>query len=245
VPLGDGAISRAVALALRTRLGRGGSRKWGVETGTAGGEYELDSGVFCGVWERAALLEVGGWDERFTRNQDSEMAGRFLARGERLVCLPAMAANYTPRRSLGGLWRQYFEYGQFRALTAGHHPHTLRRSALLPPAVVLAGVVSLLPSSPVRGLSRTALALYGLVLGAAGAGALADADPPRDALVVPVVLPVMHLAHGSGFLAGCVRHGPPLAALAGAAGLTALADRLEPAPMPVYAPALHGESAAV
>ena len=88
VATGDGPVSRAVALALRTPLGRGGSRKWGTSDGAVTEEYELDSGVFAGVWERDTLLEYGGWDEGWPRNQDSEMAGRFLARGERLICLP-------------------------------------------------------------------------------------------------------------------------------------------------------------
>ncbi|MGI8572730.1 MAG: glycosyltransferase, partial [Solirubrobacteraceae bacterium] len=40
IPAGRGAVSRAVALALRTPLGRGGSRKWAAEAGEAG-EYQL------------------------------------------------------------------------------------------------------------------------------------------------------------------------------------------------------------
>jgi hypothetical protein len=36
----------------------------------------------------------------------------------------------------------------------------------------------------------------------------------RDAIGVPLVFATMHLAWGAGFLAGCVRFGPPLRALA-------------------------------
>ena len=104
---GRGRVSRAVGLALRGPLGRGGSRKWVAQHGP-GQEYELDSGVFAGVWERATLLEYGGWDEHWARNQDSEMAGRFLARGDQLILIPAMAAEYAPRDSLPSLARQYF-----------------------------------------------------------------------------------------------------------------------------------------
>ena len=60
--------------------------------GRATGSTTSTPGVFAGVWERETLLEYGGWDEGWARNQDSEMAGRFLARGERLICLPQMAA---------------------------------------------------------------------------------------------------------------------------------------------------------
>src|SRR6202035_56628 len=51
IPRGHGAVSRAVALALSTPLGRGGSRKWGTDGG-AGDEYELDAGVVARVWAR-------------------------------------------------------------------------------------------------------------------------------------------------------------------------------------------------
>src|SRR5260370_906967 len=98
-----GPVSRAVALGLASRLGRGGSRKWGEQRLASDAEWELDTGVFAGVWERETLLEYGGWDERWVRNEDSEMAGRFLARGERLVCLASMGADYVPRDSLAGL----------------------------------------------------------------------------------------------------------------------------------------------
>src|SRR5205085_10521957 len=107
VPRGVGPVSRAVSLALASPLGRGGSRKWGEHGVETAAEWELDSGVFDGVWERATLLEYGGWDERWPRNSDSEMAGRFLARGERIGCVAAMGASYVPRDSLRGLWRQY------------------------------------------------------------------------------------------------------------------------------------------
>jgi succinoglycan biosynthesis protein ExoA len=48
---GDGRVSRAVSAALRTRLGRGGSRKWASERSLEALEYDLDAGVFGGVWE--------------------------------------------------------------------------------------------------------------------------------------------------------------------------------------------------
>ena len=121
VPVGRGPVSRAVALALRSPLGRGGSRKWAAEAGEPAREYALDSGVFAGVWERETLLACGGWDEDWMVNQDSEMAGRFLAAGEPLICLTGMAAFYTPRDSLRGLWRQYLRYGEFREKTAVRH----------------------------------------------------------------------------------------------------------------------------
>lgn len=240
VPRGQGPVSRAVALALSGPLGRGGSRKWGQTGDGPGPEYELDTGVFAGVWERATLLEYGGWDERWPRNSDSEMAARFLARGERLVCLPAMGAEYVPRDTLAGLWRQYFGYGEYRARTYRHHPHSMRASHLLAPGIVLTAAAAVAAPRPLRRLARLGQLGYAGTLIAAAVRARPRAGARAEAALVPVVLAVMHFAHGLGQLRGWRRHGPPLRALAGAVGLPGPDRPAEPAP--VHAPSLRPEA---
>ena len=240
VPAGHGPVSRAVALALRTRLGRGGSRKWAAADSRADGEYELDSGVFAGVWETATLLHYGGWDEGWARNQDAEMAGRFLGCGERLVCVPRMGARYTPRDSIRGVWRQYGGYGEYRVKTALRHPHTLRRSHLMPPGLVLTVGAAALAPRRLRRVARAAVAAYGLALVAAGVGAVGRADTASDAALVPIALGAMHLGNGVGVIRGVVRNGAPVAAVAKALGFHRLAAKLSSPPDTVYAPSLVG-----
>jgi len=237
-PHGDGRVSRAVALALGSFLGRGRSRKWGREGSASGDEYELDSGVFAGVWAHSTLLEYGGWDERWPRNSDSEMAGRFLARGERLICIPRMAGAYVPRDTLGGLWRQYFGYGEYRFKTAVRHPHTLRRSHLLAPAVVLDAALTISAPRLARRAALAGLCVYAGVLLAAGVQAVPEAKQRSDAALVPLVLGIMHFGHGVGALRSTVRHGLPVAALASVAGLDRLATSFAPEAEPVFAPSL-------
>lgn len=217
IPTGHGPVSRAVALALRGALGRGGSRKWGVGAGEQA-EYHLDTGVFAGVWERATLLEYGGWDERWRVNEDSEMAARFLANGEPLICLPAMGGRYVPRNSVRGLWRQYLDYGEFRARTAERHPHSMRLSHLLAPAIVVTGVTAVAGPRGLRRLARLGEAIYLASLLRAAVRSRADAQSPTDAALVPVVLLAMHHGHGVGQIKGWVRYGMPIAAIARLAG---------------------------
>jgi hypothetical protein len=234
---GRGPVSRAVAVALRGTLGRGGSRKWVAHRGDE--EYELDSGVFAGVWERETLLETRGWDEAWVRNQDAEMAGRFLGRGEKLILLPAMGAGYAPRDTLFGLARQYYGYGYYRVMTARRHPHTMRRSQLLSPAVVTTLAMTVAAPRRLRRLARVGIAVYGATLTAAGVQARREAEHPADAALVPAVLAAMHLGYGFGALRQAAQGGPPWAALAGALGATGLAERLAPPPEPVFAPSLE------
>lgn len=205
---GSGRWSSRVALALGTRLGVGGSSKWTAngDGGPAADEFELDTGVFAGVWERTTVTSLGGWDPDWPVNQDSEMAARVLARGGRIVCRPEMAAHYLPRDDLRALARQYRRHGYYRAKTSRRHPASLRATHLLPPAVLATAVATVLTPRPLRSIARVGLALYAGALALTGIGAARHA-PARTAAGVPVVLATMHASWGAGFVAGWARFG--------------------------------------
>jgi succinoglycan biosynthesis protein ExoA len=219
IPHGVGPWSRRVALALDSWLGTGASNKWASRleaTGpdsNGGGEIELDTSVFAGVWRRDKLEALDGWDEGWPVNHDSELAARLLSRGGRIVCLPALGARYIPRNSLKGLAVQYGRYGFYRAKTSRRHPRSLRRSHLLAPAVVLTAAAALLAPQPLRSIARAGIAAYGFAVLSASAQ-VAPRGSAGDAVGLPLVFATMHLAWGVGFLAGCVRNGPPLRAIA-------------------------------
>jgi hypothetical protein len=236
-------VGRAVALALGSWIGQGGSRKWQSDEAGPVGERELDTGVFAGVWRREVLLAYGGWDEGWPANQDAEMAGRFLGDGRRLVLLGGMAARYVPRERLRALARQYWGYGFYRVRTARRHPESMRRSLLVPPALLATAAAAVAAPRPVRRAARAALGVYGGALAQAALDARRRGAPAGDAALLPAVLVAMHAGHGTGVLAGIVRFGPPWPALLRAAGLGRLvrpgASRAEGER--VWAPSLHGE----
>lgn len=207
IPEGSGAWSRRVALALASPLGVGGSAKWTAADGSAPAEWELDTGVFSGVWRRDLLERLGGWDEGWPVNGDSELAARYLKQGGRIVCLSSMGARYLPRNSLRGLARQYWRYGFYRAKTSLRHPESTRPSHVLCPTLVLCVPAAL---AGVRG-ARGALAIYGAAL-AVGTARLRPKSPD-DAAGLPAAFATMHLAWGAGFLAGCTQFGVPVAGL--------------------------------
>ena len=235
IPVGHGPVSRAVALALGSAVGQGGSRKWRRAGDDAPHEFELDTGVFAGVWERRTLLAFGGWDEGWLVNEDAEMAGRFLARGERLICLPAMGARYVPRDTFRGLWRQYRGYGEYRVRTAGRHPRTMRLIQLIAPALVLDAVVAAAGPHGARRVARGALAAYVGLIVREGVRARPHAEVAGDAALVPVALATMHMSWGVGTWIGLIRFGPPTSALAHVLGI----DRQRPGkPYRVFDPSL-------
>jgi hypothetical protein len=171
------------------------------------------SSDFTGVWARDRLVELGGWDEGWPVNQDGELAGRIRESGGRIVCLPEMAATYVPRDSLRALARQYWSYGQFKAKTCKRHPTSMRRSHLLPIALVTTAMAA--PSGgPIGRAARVAMSLYGAVV-AASTIRVTPHERLDERLGVAGALVVIHCTWGAGFLVGCVRFGPPLKAVAG------------------------------
>lgn len=210
IPEGTGKWSRRVALALSSPLGVGGSGKWTPGDRPGDGEWELDTGVFSGVWRRDLLERLGGWDEGWPVNGDSELAARHLAEGGRIVCIAAMGARYLPRDSLEGLARQYWRYGFYRAKTGRRHPRSMRPSHLLCPALLL----SIPAAAAGARTARLGLAAYGTAL-VTGALRLRPSSGEETAGLA-AVFATMHLAWGAGFLAGCARFGPPVAGIASA-----------------------------
>lgn len=203
---GSSRWSRRIALALSTKFGTGGASF----RHAAGREMEVDSG-FAGIWRRTTLERLSGWDEGWPQNQDGELAARLRAAGGRGVCIPEMAAHYMPRDNLKALARQYWNYGRYRAKTSRRHPDSMRRSHVLAPGMAACMALVLLPG-PAGRPARMGLLLYGIGVIGASAATLRRARP-ADAASLPLVLCVMHGAWGFGFLAGCARFGPPVAAL--------------------------------
>jgi glycosyltransferase involved in cell wall biosynthesis len=218
LPVGVDVWSRRVAKALGSRFGTGGADKWRV--GPDAPETELDTGVFAGFWLRSTLERLGGWDEGWPVNHDAELAARHLAEGGRIVCVPALAAEYVPRDSLRGLWKQYGGYGYYRVRTARRHPRSLRPSHLLSAGPALAAVAAIVPHQPLRAPARAALGVYGAAALTAG-WQLTEPGERRDATLLAAVFAAMHFGWAFGFLRGCLRFGLPVAGIRQALGTLA------------------------
>ena len=211
IPEGRGTWSRRVALALGSWLGTGGSAR--LESAGPEDERELDTGVFAGMARREVVQAHGGWDEEWRVNQDSELAARILADGGRIVSIPALASRYVPRDDLESLTKQYWRYGTFRAKTASRHPNSLEPRQLFPLALAGAVAGAVVLPRPLRSLARLGVGAYGAAL-AANSTRVARDHGAADGAGVAVVLAIMHLAWGFGFVNGSVRFGPPVAAFA-------------------------------
>ena len=128
---GTTAFERAVAAAMRSPLGVGSSR---FHTGGEAGEADT---VYLGVFRRAALERVGGYDAHFARAQDWEMNHRIRETGGTVWFTPDLKVTYRPRASVTALAKQYFHYGRWRRVVARHHEGTINPRYLAPPTMVV------------------------------------------------------------------------------------------------------------
>jgi DMSO reductase anchor subunit len=78
---------------------------------------------------------------------------------------------------------------------------------------LITATAALVAPYPLRPLARIGIAAYGLAVLSASVQ-VARRGGLRDAIGVPLVFVTMHLAWGAGFLAGCLRFGPPVRAFA-------------------------------
>ena len=203
---GETSFGKAVAVAMSSRLGIGGSKFH------VGGEPGPARTVYLGAFRRDVLVEVGGFDEHFLRAQDWELNFRIRQAGHTVWFTPHLAVTYRPRRDFRALRRQFFGSGQWRRQIVDAHPETASPRYLAAPVVTAAiGLGSVL------GL----LAMLGTILGVPGAswllaGFLAPVGyaagvlvatwfmgrglPWRARVLLPAVVATMHLAWGAGFL---------------------------------------------
>jgi succinoglycan biosynthesis protein ExoA len=185
-------FQRGVAFAQNTRLGVGNS--W-YRLGT---QSRWVDHCKHGCFRRAAVEQVGGYDEAFSHNEDTELSIRLAQAGGRVWLDTALTVGYYPRATMGKLVRQYWLYGRGRAQTILKHKMTPAPRQLAPALLTILHTLLILaaPLQPML-LAEPALYLAALVA-VAGLGAI-----ERRSLCVLWAAPsfaIMHHAWGAGFL---------------------------------------------
>jgi succinoglycan biosynthesis protein ExoA len=201
-------FQQAVAWAMTSPAGVGSA-----EFHTGGQPGPADT-VYLGVYRRAAIERVGGYDEAYLVAEDWEMNHRIRRAGGLIWFLPDLRVIYRPRASLRALGVQYFCYGRWRRVVARQHAGTINRRYLAPPAAVLAIVAGTLaglaglaglaagaagpwPVIAIAGFAVPLLYLAGIL---AVTGLAARGLPARVTIRLPLVLAAMHVCWGAGFL---------------------------------------------
>lgn len=199
VAKGEGYISRAIAAAFQSPFAVGGAGSHDAQR-----EGEVDS-VYLGCWKKEAFEKFGLFDEEFIRNQDDELNLRILRGGGKIWQSPRIQSTYRPRDSLGGLFRQYRQYGYWKVRVIRKHkiPASIRH--LVPAAFVtgtLTGWLGFLIHPWIGYAYLGILALYALMTLAFSFRASLKANDFSILPVLPLVFFLFHAGYGIGFLLG-------------------------------------------
>jgi glycosyltransferase involved in cell wall biosynthesis len=184
-------FEKSVAGAMRSPLGVGASR---FHTGGAAGEVDT---VYLGVFNKQALLAIGGFDERFTRAQDWELNFRLRENGGKIYFDPRLEVTYRPRSSIAALAKQYFEYGRWRRVVSRRHKGTINYRYLAPPIALAGFLTSILAGALLHPIFFIPAGIY--LIFVAGA-AIAIAKSIAQYIYLIAVIPTMHFAWGAGFI---------------------------------------------
>ena len=189
--VGKSKFERAVATAMRSALGVGSSR---FHTGGVAGPADT---VYLGTFKKSALLEAGGYDERFTRAQDWELNFRLRKNGGTVWFDPSLVVTYRPRSTIKALAKQYFQYGTWRRAVSRSHKGSVNLRYLAPPTALVINSLSFILGFVLSPLFFLPIATY---LAAILIGSLVLGKSLAEKIILPTVLVTMHMVWGAGYL---------------------------------------------
>ena len=195
-PVAGQGLAAAIAAALASPFGAGPAR---YRTGRSEGPADT---VYLGVFDRAALEQVGGFDETMVRNQDYELNWRLRHRGLTVWLDPGLAVGYIPRSTYRDLARQYFEYGVWKRVMLWRNPRSLRLRQAAAPLLIAAMAASAVELGRGRWRGLVVPLGYALGAGAAARRTRATLARRRDQARAGLAFAVIHFSWGAGFLAG-------------------------------------------
>ncbi|MEQ1884899.1 MAG: glycosyltransferase family 2 protein [Bryobacteraceae bacterium] len=195
---GNGYWQRAIALAFHSPFFSGGARFHDPQF-----EGAVDT-VPYGCWRRETLVTLGGFDETLVRNQDDELNFRITQAGGIIWQSPAIRSSYFPRRTLGALARQYFEYGYWKPAVIAKYGKPAHWRHLAPAAAMLFLLLTALFTPFFKGAT---VLLFGMGFVYALAGLLAAFFAARPGSwrflpALPLIFATVHSTYALGFAFG-------------------------------------------
>lgn len=204
-PATDSLLQRGIGAVLGSVLGAGGVRNRYRAVGALRETTEREL-ILCNLAiRRDAFLTAGGLDERLYPNEENELLDRLKMDDGKLLHDPLLAVERSQRSSLSAFARQMYRYGRGRA----EQTRIAGFSGLMP-FVPLAFVVYLLtlPFVSIPGW-WVPLLVYACAGCLCSLRVALQQRQPLFLLLVPLLLPLLHIANGIGLLTGFLFPGKP------------------------------------
>lgn len=153
-----------------------------------------------GCWRRDYLIAIGLFDETLVRNQDDELNLRIRLAGGVIWQDPSIVSWYSPRTTLHGVFRQYFDYGFWRVAVLRKHPGQGSVRHFVPATAAVIELGLLIFARPVF----IAIAVIYLLLSLFAATLSARRDGWDLFPALPITFAVYQSAYAAGFLSGLI-----------------------------------------
>jgi succinoglycan biosynthesis protein ExoA len=212
--IGETYMAKAIAIGMSSPFGVGNSA-----FRTISDKSMLVDTVPFPAYTRQIIKRAGLYDEELVRNQDDEYNYRIRELGGKILLADDVHSIYFSRGSLKSLWQQYYQYGYWKVRVLQKHPRQMRLRQFVPPAFVLALLVSallallsvsrllssiLLPS-PVLGPLSSIIPLLYLIVNLIASFYSASKRGWQYIPLLPLTFAILHISFGLGFLVGLVK----------------------------------------
>jgi succinoglycan biosynthesis protein ExoA len=199
--IGETQMAETIAVGMSSPFGVGNS---GFRT--TSGKSRLADTVPFPAYTREIIGSVGLYDEELVRNQDDEYNYRIREAGGKILLADDVRSTYFSRASLKGLWTQYYQYGNWKVRVFQKHPYQMSLRQFVPPAFVLALLLSiLLLFLPIpRSLSFFIPILY-LFVNLLASILTASKRGWHHLPLLPITFTILHISYGIGFIEGFVK----------------------------------------
>lgn len=197
--VGESHLAKAIALAMSSWFGVGGSK-----FRTVRGETLFVDTVAFPAYPRDVLERAGPFDEELVRNQDDEYNYRLRKAGSKILLAADVSSRYYSRSSLKSLFRQHFQYGYWKVRVLQKHPKQMIGRQFVPPLFVASLIFAALLAPITHWGGDLLLFIVGSYLVASLVGSVLAVQSEGIGLLplLPMVFAVIHFAYGSGFLVG-------------------------------------------
>lgn len=195
----DPVFGRVVGYAQESFLGSGGS----AQSKNSTKKHYVGSLPNCNaMYKKAAIQDVGGFDERFVVGQDGDLNYRIGKKGNKFLYIPNAQVLHHRRGTLKSFSVRMFKYGMWMAELFKKHGEFVRWYAFLPSIAIVFAVALLIASIKYSTPSLLLLALTAVyfILVFVTSIQVAYKMKSKYGLFALFVIPVQHIAYGLGFL---------------------------------------------
>ena len=165
--------------------------------------FEVKS-VWLGAWKKETLIKINGFNENLPISEDFDLNYRLRRSGSKIAASNSIKAMYLVRKSLKGLFKQFYKYGFWKIKFLMTYPEEFQLRWLAPPILVFALFFSILLVKFISWSIFLPIA-YIFILFLITFYFMIKSNSFKDlisSVILCLVFPVIHISWGVGFLYG-------------------------------------------